>query len=295
MLAQGIICFSSSPYSSPVLLVLKKDLTWRFCVDFRQLNAITMKNRYPLPVIDELLDELSGACIFTSLDLRAGYHQIRMQPEDEHKTAFKTHNGHYEFKVMAYGLTGAPATFQGLMNTILQPLLRKGVLVFIDDILIYSADQETHLQLLRQVLAILAEHQLKIKRSKCKFLQHKLVYLGHEISKEGVRTDTKNIEAVKKWPPPANAKEVRGFLGLAGYYRKFVKNFGITSRPPEEASSVSLDTIRRSCIPHSQTGSDFRTSPRLARFCCHFRNRNRCIRQRDWSGAYAEQTPHILS
>jgi len=231
MLEQGIIRFSTSPYSSPVILVLKKDLTWRFCVDFRQLNAITVKNRYPLPVIDELLDELAGACLFTSLDLRAGYHQIRMRPEDEHKTAFKTHNGHFEFRVMAYGLTGAPATFQGLMNTILQPLLRKGVLVFIDDVLIYSKDMATHLVTLQRVFDILATHQLKVKRTKCKFLQPQLVYLGHDISGEGIRTDTKNIQAVEKWPQPSNVKEVRGFLGLAGYYRKFVRHFGIISRP----------------------------------------------------------------
>jgi hypothetical protein len=164
-----------------------------------------------------------------------------MRPEDEHKIAFKTHQGHYEFRVMAYGLTGAPATFQGLMNTILQPLLRRGVLVFIDDILIYSPDISSHLSLLRQVFTLLTKHQLKIKRSKCKFCQPSLVYLGHEISADGVRTDTKNIAAVKKWPTPANVKEVRGFLGLAGYYWKFVHNFGVLSRP-------LIDLLKKSAV-----------------------------------------------
>lgn len=196
MLAQGIIQPSVSPFASPVLLVQKKDLTWRFCVDYRHLNAITVKNRYPLPIIDELLDELADSCFFTSLDLRAGYHQIRMRPGDEYKTAFKTHHGHFEFKVMPYGVTGGPSTFQGGMNIVLSPLLHKGVLVFIDDILIHSSDLITHVRLLRQVFSLLKEHHLRINRNKCSFARPSLLYLGHVISKEGVRTDAKNIAAV---------------------------------------------------------------------------------------------------
>lgn len=205
MLQQGIIRPSSSPFASPVLLVMKKDLTWRFCIDYRHLNAITVKNRYPLPIIEELIDELAGSKWFTSLDLRAGYHQIRMHPEDEEKTAFKTHNGHYEFRVMSFGLTGAPATFQNTMNTILAPLLRKGVLVFLDDILVYSGTLEEHTIVLRQVFQLLNKHQLKVKMSKCTFAQPQLVYLGHVISAEGVATDPKNIAAVEKMANTCNS------------------------------------------------------------------------------------------
>ena len=183
-----------------------------------------------MPVIDELLDELSRAAWFTSLDLRVGYHQIRMAEGEEHKTAFQTHQGHYEFKVMPYGLTGAPATFQNAMNVILAPLLRKSVLVFIDDILIYSRTLAEHREHLQAVFHLLAQHELKVKRTKCTFSQPQLKYLGHIIPAAGVSTDPKNSEAVRSWPVPTNVKDLRKFLGMIGYYRKFIKDFAVICR-----------------------------------------------------------------
>ena len=222
LLKKGYIRPSKSPWGAPVLFQKKKDGSLRLCVDHRGLNKFTIKNKYPLPIFDELVDQLSGAKMFSKIDLRTGYNQIRIKESDIEKTAFRSRFGHYEYLVMSFGLTNAPATFMSLMNTIFREYLGVFTLVFMDDILVFSKNEEEHKEHLEKVFDVLRRHKLYAKRSKCQFFCTQIEYLGHVLSDEGVSVDPKKIETVVKWPMPKDKTEVRCFLGLATYMRKFL-------------------------------------------------------------------------
>jgi hypothetical protein len=225
LLKKGYIHPSVSPWGAPVLFVKKKDGTLRLCIDFRQLNKVTVKNKYPLPRIDDLFYQLKDAKIFSKIDLRSGYHQVRIKDEDIGKTAFRTRYGHYEFTVVSFGLSNAPVVFMCLMNGVFRSYLDKFVIVFLDDILVYSKTEEEHEKHLRMVLQVLREHQMYAKLSKCSFYQRQIHYLGHIISEEGIVVDPEKVQAIREWPAPRNVAEVRSFMGLAGYYRRFIAGF----------------------------------------------------------------------
>ncbi|GJS09605.1 reverse transcriptase domain-containing protein [Tanacetum coccineum] len=231
---KGFIRPSSSPWGAPILFVKKKDGSFRMCIDYRELNKLTVKNRYPLPRIDDLFDQLQGSNIYSKIDLRSGYHQLRVREEDIPKTAFRTRYGHYEFQVMPFGLTNAPAVFMDLMNRVCKPYLDKFVIVFIDDILIYSHDEKEHEEHLKTILELLKKEELYAKFSKCEFWIHMVKFLGHVIDSSGIHVDPTKIEAVKNWASPTTPSEIRQFLGLAGYYRRFIEGFSKIAKPMTE-------------------------------------------------------------
>jgi hypothetical protein len=212
----------------------KKDNSLRLCVDYRPLNAVTIKNKYPPPRIDILFDQLAGAKVFSKIDLRSGYHQIKIRPSDIPKTAFSTRYGLYQYLVMSFGLTNAPAYFMYLMNSVFMQELDQFVVVFIDDILIYSNNPEDHANHLHVVLQRLRDHHLYAKFSKCEFWLDIIKFLGHTISCDGISVDPSKVQEMLDWKPPTSVHQIRSFLGLAGYYRCFIPDFSRIAKPMTE-------------------------------------------------------------
>ena len=251
LLQNGVIEQSKSPWSSPVLMVPKKDGSYRFCVDFRGLNAVSEKSEYPLPRVDESLEAMAGACLFTTLDLAAGYWQVELNPADRAKTAFSTSSGHYEFVTMPMGLKGAPATFQRLMDLVMRGLKWETLLIYLDDILVFGRTPEEHLTRLEEVFQRLADAGLKLKPSKCCFGQSVVRFLGHIVSASGVATDPEKLKQVLEWPEPKNVTALRAFLGLTGYYRRFIQHYAEKAAPLTALTSKK----RRFCWTTAQADS----------------------------------------
>jgi hypothetical protein len=240
LLDRGYVRESLSPCSVPVILVPKKDGSWRMCVDCRAINNITIRYRHPIPQLDDMLDELSGSKIFSKIDLRSGYHQIRMKLGDEWKTAFKTKFGLYEWLVMPFGLTNAPSTFMRLMNEVLRPFIGKFVVVYFDDILIYITCLSEHLDHLRAVFDALRAARLFANLDKCTFCTERVSFLGYVVTTQGIEVDEAKVHAIQSWPTPSTVTQVRSFLGLAGFYRRFVKDFSTIAAPLHELTKKGV-------------------------------------------------------
>ena len=227
LLQKGYIQPSSSPYGHPVLFVKKKNGNLRMCIDYRSLNQQTVKNRYPLPRIDDLFDQLQGAKVFSSIDLQSAYYQVRLKLEDVPKTAFTTPLGLYEFRVLCFGLTNAPGTFQNIMNDVLKDVIGKFVIVYLDDIVVFSKNQADHYKHLQFVLQLLREHELYANLAKCKFVQPELHFLGHIVGAQGLRVDPQKVAIVQDWPVPKDKNSLQKFWGLGNYFRKFIMGWAV--------------------------------------------------------------------
>ena len=249
LLTKGVVKPSYSPYAAPVVVVRKKNGSIRLCVDYRRLNSKTVKDAYPLPRIEESFNALAGAKYFTTLDLASGYHQIAMDPKDQNKTAFTTPFGLFEYTRMPFGLTGAPATFQRLMNGVMSDFLFNFLLVYLDDLLIFSQSFDDHLQHLEKILKKLSETGLKLNLEKCQLLRPEVSCLGHTISAKGVSCQDEKTEVVRKWPVPHTTKELRSFLGFAGYYRRFVKHYARIAGPLHQLANCNSTAKNKRPVP----------------------------------------------
>ncbi|GBG58874.1 hypothetical protein CBR_g273 [Chara braunii] len=243
LLEKGWIQPSSSPYGAPVPFVRKKNKELHLCIDYRKLNAQTVKNAGPLPPIDDLLERLGGAKFFSKLDLKSGYHQLEIRQEDRYKTAFKMRYGHCEWLVMPFGLTNAPATFQAAMTTEFRHMLDRFVLIYLDDILVYSRSLDEHVEHLRTVLERLRQAKYKANRDKCEFARQELEYLGHYVTPQGIRPLADKIEAIRIWPEPTNITDVRSFMGLEGYYQRFIIGYSRIAAPMTRLQSPKVPFV----------------------------------------------------